>query len=117
MVAVQTILVYDVPDDGLRTKIAAICLDYGLHRIQYSTFMGPMSRNRQEEVFQQITRRVGKREANVQLFALCERDVEMRRQLIVTSEGKSRPGTRSASVITATSDAVAQKALEERHAS
>lgn len=113
----QTILVYDVPDDGLRTKIAAICLDYGLHRIQYSTFMGPMSRNRQEEVFQQITRRVGKREANVQLFALCERDVEMRRQLIVTSEGKSRPATRSASVITATSDAVAQKALEERHAS
>jgi CRISPR-associated protein Cas2 len=114
---VQTILVYDVPDDRLRTKIAAICLDYGLHRIQYSTFMGPMSRNRQEEVFQQIARRVGKREANVQLFALCEKDVEMRRQLIITAEGKSLPATRSASVLVATSDAVAWKAMEESHAS
>jgi CRISPR-associated protein Cas2 len=117
VVAVQTILVYDVPDDRLRTKIAAICLDYGLHRIQYSTFMGPMSRNRQEEVFQQITRRVGKREANVQLFALCEKDVGMRRQLIVTDEGKHRPMGHSSSVIAATSDAVALKDMEESHAS
>jgi CRISPR-associated protein Cas2 len=117
VVTVQTILVYDVPDDRLRTKIAAICLDYGLHRIQYSTFMGPMSRNRQEEVFQQITRRVGKREANVQLFALCEKDVEMRRQLIVTDEGKRLPAARSAAVIVATSDAVARQELEGRHAS
>lgn len=113
----QTLLVYDVPDDRLRNKIAGICLDYGLHRIQYSTFMGPMSRNRQEEVFQQIIRRVGKREANVQLFALCERDVELRRQLIITAEGKSRPAGRTSAAIVATSDAVAWKEMGGRHAS
>jgi len=113
----QTILVYDVPGDGLRTRIAAIRLDYGLHRIQYSTFMGPMSRNRQEEVFQKISRRVGKREANVQLFTLCEKDVLMRRQLIVSAEGQSHAPPLPSTVVVATSDAVARKEWEESHAS
>ena len=113
----QTLLVYDIPDDGLRTKVAGICLDYGLHRIQYSTFMGPMSRNRQEEVFQRISRRVGKREANVQLFTLCEKDVLMRRQLIVSAEGQSRPASRPSTLVIATADVAALKDLEEHHAS
>ena len=34
------LLIYDIPDDRKRTKIADICLDYGLDRIQYSAFSG-----------------------------------------------------------------------------
>jgi len=83
VVAVQTIVLYDVPSDSLRTKIATICLDYGLQRIQYSAFMGPMSRNRQEEVFQKITRRIGKREANVRLFGICDKDIQLCKQHVV----------------------------------
>ena len=82
---------YDVSDDRLRTRIATICEDYGLQRIQYSTFMGPMTRNRQEEAFQKITRRVGGQEANVQLFTVCDKDLATRKQLIVRKEVKRHP--------------------------
>ena len=34
------LLVYDIPDDRKRTKIADACLDYGLDRIQFSAFLG-----------------------------------------------------------------------------
>jgi len=35
-----SLLIYDMPDDKLRAKVADICLDYGLDRIQYSAFLG-----------------------------------------------------------------------------
>lgn len=31
---------YDIQEDALRVKIAKTLLQYGLHRIQYSVFMG-----------------------------------------------------------------------------
>lgn len=91
---------YDVPDDRLRTRIATICEDYGMQRIQYSTFVGPMSRNRQEEAFLKIKRRVGKQEANVLLLGVCDKDLAMRMHLVVTKDqgdagppvAESRPG-------------------------
>ncbi|MBI2941468.1 MAG: CRISPR-associated endonuclease Cas2 [Chloroflexi bacterium] len=82
----RCLLIYDITDDGLRTKIADICLDYGLKRIQYSAFFGELSQNRQGEILQKMKRRIGKREANVQLFPICERDVGLCKQIIVTWE-------------------------------
>lgn len=70
----QCILVYDIPDDARRAKVADICLDYGLDRIQYSAFLGPLLPTHREELMLKIRRTLGKRSANVQLFPLCERD-------------------------------------------
>ena len=79
----RCLLVYDIPDDRIRAKIADICLDYGLERVQYSTFFGALSHNRQEEILQKMRRRVGKAPANVQLFPICERDLRLRKKLVV----------------------------------
>lgn len=76
------LLVYDIPHDGLRSKVADICLDYGLERIQYSAFLGDMNTNRQEEILLKIRRRAGRKPVNVQLFPICERDVRLRRALV-----------------------------------
>ena len=78
----QCLLVYDIPDDRLRTKIADICLDYGLERIQYSAFFGELSRNRQEEIMQKIRRKIGNKEGVVHLFPICERDLRLRKEII-----------------------------------
>lgn len=107
-------MMYDVPDDRLRTRIATICEDYGLQRIQYSTFVGPMSRNRQEEAFMKISRRVGTQEANVLLLAVCDKDLALRKHLVKVKErpapepsaegggapraGRARAGRRTAHV-------------------
>ncbi len=78
----QCLLVYDIPDDRLRTKIADICLDYGLERIQYSAFFGELSRNRQEEIMQKIRRKMGDKEGVVHLFPICEKDLRLRKEII-----------------------------------
>jgi CRISPR-associated protein Cas2 len=79
---VNCIVVYDISDDGLRLKVADICLDYGLRRIQLSAFLGEMSTNRQQELLQKIARRAGKRQVKVHVFPLCERDFRLRRELV-----------------------------------
>jgi CRISPR-associated protein Cas2 len=88
---VRCLLVYDITDDKIRARVADICLDYGLARIQYSSFLGELSHNRQEEILMKIKRKVGKHAANVQVFPMCDKDVRLRRMLIV-SEAPEKHG-------------------------
>lgn len=74
----MTLVIYDIPDDGARTKVADACLDYGLDRVQYSAFAGELSRNHQEALMLRIRQRLGKKAARVQLVPVCERDWERR---------------------------------------
>ena len=66
----QSLLIYDIPDDRARQKIADACLDYGLERIQYSAFHGDLTRTHQRALFTEIKRRLGRKAGNVQLFPL-----------------------------------------------
>lgn len=75
----QTLLIYDIPDDRARTRIADACLDYGLLRVQYSAFMGDLSRTHQEELLLQIKRRLGRKAGNVMLVPLDQQSWERRR--------------------------------------
>jgi CRISPR-associated protein Cas2 len=75
----RCLLIYDIPHDGIRAKIADACLDYGLERIQYSAFLGELSRVHQQELLLLIKRRVGKHEANIQLFPLDDKSWTGRR--------------------------------------
>lgn len=76
------LLVYDIPDDRARSKIADFCLDYGLDRIQYSAFVGNLSRTHQEELMLKIKKRLGKKAGNIQLFPVCSKDWDSRLELI-----------------------------------
>ena len=77
------LVMYDIPQNKVRVKVADICLDYGLQRVQFSAFMGDLSRNRQEELMLKIRRRVGRADANVRLFALGEREAKLQKEVIV----------------------------------
>lgn len=77
----QCLLIYDIPHDGTRQKVADACLDYGLQRVQYSAFVGDLSRTHQRALFGEITKRVRRQEANVQLFPLNEQSWSGRRVL------------------------------------
>jgi len=68
-------LVYDIQEDKARTKVAAACKDYGLRRVQYSTFFGDLNRNRQEELMQRVRRVVDPGTSYVLLLPICERDL------------------------------------------
>jgi CRISPR-associated protein Cas2 len=69
----QCLIIYDISDDRARQKIADACLDYGLARLQYSAFLGDLSRAHQRALFGEIRDRLGRKPGNVQLFPLDER--------------------------------------------
>lgn len=68
------LLIYDIPDDRKRAKIADACLDYGLDRIQFSAFAGDISRNHQQELFLKVKRILGKKAGKIQLLPICAED-------------------------------------------
>lgn len=70
----KALLIYDIPDDRLRARVADMCLDYGLRRVQYSAFFGEMSRNRREEIVNRIKERAGKKPVSVHVFPICADD-------------------------------------------
>jgi len=84
----MSIIIYDIPSDKLRNRIADICQDYGLKRIQFSAFLGEINHNRREELLQKIKREIGKKQANVQLFPICDKDMRLRKTLVVDESNK-----------------------------
>jgi CRISPR-associated protein Cas2 len=80
------LVVYDIPDDRKRSKIADACLDYGLDRIQFSAFLGTLLPTHQEELYLKIQKILGSKPGNVQIFPLCAKDWASRK---VISQEKS----------------------------
>ncbi|MDQ7795010.1 MAG: CRISPR-associated endonuclease Cas2 [bacterium] len=83
----QTLVIYDIPDDRLRHRIAEVCKDYGLERIQYSAFRGDLNHNRREELELRIRRVLGEEEGNVQLLPICDKDMRLRTEIANRGEG------------------------------
>jgi CRISPR-associated protein Cas2 len=92
----QCIVVYDIPNDTARSRVADICLDYGLERIQFSAFLGDLARTHQEELLMKARRRVGKQPANVQLFPICDKDWAKRLTFVQSKKTEGAPGAAEA---------------------
>ena len=80
------LVVYDIPDDRIRTKVAELCLDYGLDRIQYSAFAGRLNRTHRRELMMRIRRQIGRKAAKVQLIYVSESDWAQR--IVIEQEEK-----------------------------
>lgn len=83
----QTLVIYDISHDGTRVKVADVCLDYGLDRVQYSAFIGQLSRNHQEELMLRIKERMGKHGGHIQMIPIGKKDWK-KRQTINIKEKK-----------------------------
>ncbi len=68
------ILLYDITNDRIRTKIAMACEDYGLDRIQFSAFYGQLNRNLQEELMLRVRNLLGNESGRVQLVPIAAQD-------------------------------------------
>jgi CRISPR-associated protein Cas2 len=73
---VSLVLIYDIEEDRLRTRVADICLDYGLERIQFSAFFGRLNRNRRQELSLRVQAEIGNRSARVRVIPVCEDDLK-----------------------------------------
>lgn len=53
-----TVVIFDIPSDRVRRKVGELCKDYGLARLQWSAFEGPLTRNRREELWARLVKLV-----------------------------------------------------------
>lgn len=81
----QCLVIYDIPDDRIRGKVADRCLDYGLQRIQYSAFLGDLSPTHRTELYRVLERTLGKARGDIRIMPLDERSYTGHRRL-----GKAR---------------------------
>jgi CRISPR-associated protein Cas2 len=74
-----TFVVYDVPDDRTRLRVANVCKDFGLRRIQYSAFRGLLDSTRREEMFARLAGVLGEETGRILVVPVCEKDVRLQR--------------------------------------
>jgi CRISPR-associated protein Cas2 len=79
---VKVIVIYDITNDRVRNQVAALCLDYGLDRVQYSAFQGDLRRTHQEELLMKVKKRLGKQAGDVRLIPICEKDWAARLEVL-----------------------------------
>lgn len=84
----QTYIVYDIPNDRIRYRIANACKDYGLERIQFSAFSGLLNANKREELFLRLRRELGNCEGKILILPICEKDLNARREIRIMENGK-----------------------------
>jgi len=68
------LVAYDVERDRIRRRVFEACKDYGLIPVQYSTFVGRLTRNRREELAGRIEEALDGTPGNVLLMPVCEAD-------------------------------------------
>ncbi len=74
----HVVVIYDIPDDRIRLKMADACLDYGLDRVQFSAFQGFMRRGHQRELMHRARDLLGKAPGKVLLIPVGEAEWEQR---------------------------------------
>jgi CRISPR-associated endonuclease Cas2 len=72
------LVVYDVPDDGIRGQFSETCLDYGLERFQMSAFWGYLSASRRKELFVKLCEFLARNPGRVLVQPIGAEDVERR---------------------------------------
>ncbi len=86
------LVIYDVPSDRIRPKLADICLDHGLERIQYSAFLGEMALKHKQALLTKLKRKLGNAAGNIHIYPICERDFKMRQTFINQGDATEKKG-------------------------
>jgi CRISPR-associated protein Cas2 len=69
-----TWVLYDIPQDKIRNRIAKICLEAGIYRVQKSVFLGDLNRTQLKELLSRIEDIINQDEDSVYVFPVCKED-------------------------------------------
>jgi CRISPR-associated protein Cas2 len=67
-------VIYDIVDDKTRNRIAKVCKQYGLYRVQKSAFLGNLNRNEIDELSIKSEDLIDTGEDSIYIFPMCEDD-------------------------------------------
>ncbi len=92
----QTLVIYDIPNDRVRNRVAERCKDAGLARIQYSAFIGDLNHNRREALFLKLRQTLGKKSGNIRLYPLCDKDLRLTKEIAVSESDVTKGAAKDA---------------------
>jgi CRISPR-associated protein Cas2 len=69
----DTVIIYDITDNGLRARVARTLLEYGCIRIQKSAFYGILNRNTREKLRLRLEKMMHDQEGNIQFYPMCSK--------------------------------------------
>ena len=64
-------VIYDISDNGIRSRVAKICKNYGLFRVQKSAFLGDLNRNESDSLALECEVLIDESDS-VYVFPMCE---------------------------------------------
>jgi len=67
-------IIYDITIDRARGKVAKLCKEAGLYRVQKSVFLGTITPNRLDELSMQIEELIDEDTDSIYIFPLCQAD-------------------------------------------
>jgi CRISPR-associated protein Cas2 len=73
-----TLVIYDISEDDLRSKVANICKEYGLVRVQKSAFLGQISTSLRKELIALLDKIIKDTNNNIQIYVICRADISLK---------------------------------------
>ncbi|MCK5860993.1 MAG: CRISPR-associated endonuclease Cas2 [Candidatus Hydrogenedentes bacterium] len=98
----QTLVVFDIGDNKLRTRIENACMDCGMQRTQFSLFQGELTATRRKKLAKKVenlvnahTEKESKKQIQqallIHFFALCSTDFKNTIQINRSATGTVPP--------------------------
>ncbi len=69
-------VMYDIEDDKVRTKVAKLCKQMGLYRVQFSVFLGSIDANRKDTLELQIREQIDEEKDSVYIFPMSKNELQ-----------------------------------------
>lgn len=70
-------VLYDIEDDKVRTKVAKLCKQAGLYRVQFSVFLGKLEANAKDTLELQIRDLMDEQKDSVYMFPMSKNELQM----------------------------------------
>lgn len=72
------LVVYDIVNDRVRTRISDACLDFGLERFQFSAFSGHLDATKRRELFLKLKELLGQSPGRILIQPISNDDLDKR---------------------------------------
>ncbi|HOV83142.1 MAG TPA: CRISPR-associated endonuclease Cas2 [Methanothrix sp.] len=64
-------VIYDISENSIRSRVAKLCKNYGLYRVQKSAFLGDLNRNESDSLALECQEAIEQSDS-VYVFPMCE---------------------------------------------
>ena len=69
-------VLYDIEDDKRRTKVAKVCKQAGLYRVQFSVFLGTLENNEKDTLELRIEELIDTDKDSVYIFPMSKNELQ-----------------------------------------